>query len=385
VPRTRLHWLRVAISGGLAASLLLSPKLWLTARLYPLTPVASYFKPFPPPWDWVVYGALLALLLPIAVVPRPRHFIAGFVLLAFVLALQDQSRLQPWFYQYLLMLLAIGLSNEQNESQALNTCRFITVAVYVWSGFSKVNPAFPHGSFTNGLPLYAAYAIALIESALGIALMTQRFRQPAILTATAMHLFILWKIGPFGMQYNSVVWPWNLAMIAFLFILFHSPGPTSAREILWARRFPFQQVALLLVGLAPVLSFVNLWDFYPSFALYSRNSNSEDIFVSDRTFEQLPETLKEYVYEVSPNLNRLSITDWSYGELNVPSYPERRIFLNAARSICAIAPNFDTKLVTQLKFSMVDSNRSYTDDCFSTALTTSPLTSVNRKSRPWKR
>jgi hypothetical protein len=52
------------------------------------------------------------------------------------------------------------------------------------------------------------------------------------------------------------------------------------------------------------------------------------------------------------------------GELNVPTYPERRIFMNVARRICYWTANAkDVKLVTQLKFDLADSNRSYSEGC----------------------
>jgi hypothetical protein len=372
--------LRIAISGGCAAGLLLSPKLWLSARSFPLTPVWSAFVPFRAPWDFVVYVALLMLLALIAIMPRPRAFIGIFAMFAFVLVLQDQSRLQPWFYQYVLMLLAIGFAGD--DASGRNTCRFIVLAVYVWSGLSKFNPAFANGTFTRAWPHYVAYTVPLLEYSVGIALLSNGFRKAALIAAAGMHAYILWTIGPFGENYNTVVWPWNVAMIAFLLILFRDTA--APRDIIWNKDFVYHKIVIVLVGIAPALSFVNLWDSYPSFALYSSNSNSAEIFVSDAAFAELPEAIQDYVYDASPDVNRLSITDWSFGELNVPPYPERRIFLNVEKEICDIvSPRSGIKLLTRLKFGFVDSNRSYTDYCYaSTALTTSPPTSVNRKSRP---
>lgn len=348
--------LKVAIVLGCAAGLLLSPRLWLSDRIYPLTPVLSAFPLFPAPWGSAAYCALLLLLLMIAILPRPRIFIMAFAILALILTLQDQSRLQPWFYQYVLMLLAIAFGGERN------TCRFIVAAIYIWSGLSKFNPAFAEGTFTRALPHYAAYAVPLLECAAGVGLLNNRFRKVALVAAIAMHGMILATIGPFGENYNTVVWPWNLAMIAFLLILF--VNPVVPREIIWNKAFSYQTVVLFLVGIAPALSFVNLWDSYPSFALYSGNSNSGEIFLNDTAFEQLPETIQDYVYDVSPNVNRLSITEWSYGELNVPPYPEPRIFLSAERKVCSLLANApDIKLLTRLKFGLVDSNQSYTDTC----------------------
>ena len=60
------------------------------------------------------------------------------------------------------------------------------------------------------------------------------------MAAIAMHAFILLAIGPFGQNSNSVVWPWNIAMICFLLILFWHcrtcrPGNCLAREGVYQR------------------------------------------------------------------------------------------------------------------------------------------------------
>jgi len=381
--QSRSHWLTATVAFGCAASLLLSPKLWLTTRLYPLTPVSPIFVPFHPPYDSIAYFALIAALLLAAILPRPRVPIAAFAVIAVTLALQDQSRWQPWFYQYLLMLLAIGIAGDGKKQSAFNTCRLIVVAIYIWSGISKLNPAFANSTLpsmaetltkSQAFSHAAAVFIPLLEIALGCGLLTKKFRKAALITAIAMHVFILATIGPLGQRHNSVVWPWNLAMIAFVTILFNNREAALPGDIVWGSHFAFHKVVLLLVGIAPVLSVVNRWDSYLSFALYSGNSNSADIFMSDTSFAELPDTLQNYVYDVSPNLNRLSINEWSYGELNVPPYPERRIFANVAGRICSLTANAsDVKLVTQMKFGLADSNRSYSEGCQSlTAESQSP-------------
>ncbi len=83
----------------------------------------------------------------------------------------------------------------------------------------------------------------------------------------AMHACILLAIGPLGHNANTVVWPWNIAMILFLLLLFRHGDP-SASEILWGST-RFHRMALALLGLAPALSFFNVWDSYLSAALYS--------------------------------------------------------------------------------------------------------------------
>ncbi len=84
----------------------------------------------------------------------------------------------------------------------------------------------------------------------------------------------------------------------------------------------------------PALSLVNLWDHYLSSSLYSGNRTSGTIYFDDGVFDRLPEGIQDYVSDEGPNRGSLDINDWSLGELNVPSYPEPRIYRNAGRLIC---------------------------------------------------
>jgi hypothetical protein len=368
----KLALLRITVILALLAGFALSPKLWLSSRLYPLTPVWPFVRPFDSPGDIVVFVGLIALLIAAGVASRREIWVAVFVLLAMV-ALQDQSRWQPWFYQYVLMLLAIALAGEKREAPALNTCCLILAATYIWSGLAKLNPVFAGTTFpwllepflgataarVQWFMSHVGWLAPIVEFGAGVGLLTKRFRELAVFCAIAMHLFVLIAIGPLGRNLNAVVWPWNLAMIAFLVLLFfgrtEEPAP---RDIIWGRAFAFQKIVLVLFAVMPVLSLFDLWDHYLSSALYSGNINSGMVYLNDAVFDRLPDQIEDYVTEEGPNLNRLSIQDWSYGEMNVPAYPETRIYKNAARTICAYAADDPSvELVAQEKLAFVNGNR----------------------------
>ena len=376
--RSRPVWLRISLVAALLAGFALSPKLWLSSRLYPLTPLLSFIRPFPSPLDFVVFFALIASLIAICIKPRRAILIAAFVLIG-LLALQDQSRWQPWFYQYLLMFAAIALAGVKHPAAALNTCCLIVAATYIWSGLSKMNPVFMDTTFpwllqpflgsapasVQNFALHLAWLAPFIEVGAGAGLLTRRFRSLAVFTAIAMHLFILAAIGPLGRGVNQVVWPWNLAMVAFLLVLFfRRSDQLAARDIIWGRAFAFQKIVLVLFGLLPALSAFNLWDHYLSSALYSGNITSGALYLNDAVFDRLPDEIQDYVTEEGPNLNKLDISDWSYGELNVPPYPELRIFKSVANQICGYASSDPSvQLVVEGKLAFVDSGRRWTFPC----------------------
>jgi hypothetical protein len=347
----------------------------LSERVYPLTPVLAILRPIPAPLDYLLYGAMLAMLVAIAVVERPGKLIGLFVPLAMVVAMFDQSRWQPWFYQYLVMLIAVGLGGRES---ALNTCRLVMVCTYFWSGLQKANADFVHnifpfmlGSFAGMVPVELGYVAPLFEVAIGIGLLTRRFRTYAIYAAIAMHAFILLAIGPFGQSSNSVVWPWNIAMICFLVILFWKQPEVSAREIVWPREGIYQRVVLALFGILPALSFFNLWDGYLSSALYSGVRNTGVVYVTDALKERLPKEIVAHIYPSNKaGTGILILRDWSMSEVNAGIYAEPRIYKSLGRYVCGYTRDpSEMKLWIKQSNVLFSADRQVSYDC--PALTTS--------------
>ena len=84
--------LKIAIAAAMFAGLALSPKLWLTVRFYPTTPVLPFLRSIPAPLDYILYGAMLTLLIAIPMLQRPAKLIWLFTALAITVALFDQSQ-----------------------------------------------------------------------------------------------------------------------------------------------------------------------------------------------------------------------------------------------------------------------------------------------------
>ena len=220
---------------GFFVALILSKHVWLTARHFPLVPVFSRLPPIPYPVDYVLLAGLAILLGLIAASTAPKLYISAFLFLLVVLALLDQCRWQPWTYQYSLMLATLAVfywkgGRADDEDAALNICRLIMASVYFYSGLQKLNPTFtvhvfPHlldgeGLLSDSMLQVLAIFPPFIEASIGIGLLIQKFRQLAVVAAVVMHGFVLLKYGPLGFNYNTVVWPWNLTMIALDLILF---------------------------------------------------------------------------------------------------------------------------------------------------------------------
>ena len=324
----RLLWLKRGLVAALLAGLLLSPRLWVSTREYPLVPFSEFLPLLPYPLDYLLFG-LFGGLLVLILIFRGRlegAFVVAALALAVVLVLQDQGRLQPWFFQYSFMLAAVGFFSLRRLSTqgAMNTCRLIVAFTYVWSGLQKAHVSFAENVYpwlteplASHLPSgaasfigYGAYAVPVMETAIGLGLLVRPLRKPAVVGAILMHAFILFTIGPWGHDYNSVVWPWNVAMVAFVLTLFWGPPDNpSFLAVVKPGGSAFRAVVLVLFAFMPMLNFVGLWDSYLSASLYSGSTETGYVYTKDGS-----------------SWTSTRISDKAKEEMNVPSYPEERVY-----------------------------------------------------------
>jgi hypothetical protein len=336
------------IAAALGAGVLLAPRLFLAARAYPRTPILDGWPALGSPLDVAVVVALLAALPGVAIAPRPRWWAAAAAVLALILAADDQSRWQPWFYQYVVMLTALAIARDDGE--ALATWRLVLVGVYLWSGIQKLNATFVTHLFPwlleplapvlpaglHGLLLRGWIVVPLMEIAVALGLLVPALRNAAVVGAIATHVAVLGLLGPLAHRTNAVVWPWNAALAVLAALLFWKDALPASR-VLVPRRLGPHVVALLLFGALPALSFVGHWDDYLSGALYSGNVKAAALSLSDRVAAQLPDAARRHVVRNQVGANVLDVWEWSMGELGAPSYPETRVFRAVAREVCRLA------------------------------------------------
>jgi hypothetical protein len=348
---SRLFWLKSTVLLAFGVGLSMSRALWIGPRSYPPVPVSSLVPAIDGSVAVACYVALF-LLAAIALVKRePKWLIVGFLTIVAVFCLADQTRWQPWVFQYSFLLAAVALgsgSGADGERRALNIARLIVAFTYIFSGLQKANLNFATNDFpwivqpitgvfpsATGLLDALGMAVPLLQVAFGIGLLTLRFRGAALIAAVAMHLFILAMFGPAGLNWNDIVWPWTAAMAIFDIVLFAGAPRVSWREIVWNRQDPCHAAAAVLFVLLPALSFFNLWDSYLSSALYSGNLTEAQIYLSDAGAASLPASIRSHLVRTSPNTNVLNMQRWAVEDLNVTPYPETRVYKAIARNLCA--------------------------------------------------
>lgn len=221
----------------------------------------------------------------------------------------------------------------------------IVAATYVFSGLQKLNLNFINIDFpwivqpiTNVLPAARAPLRALgiaapfIQIGFGVGLLTKKYRRVSLVLAISMHAFILAMFGPFGHNWNKIIWPWTAAMMAFDLLHFTSKQEFSIREIFWT--YPYHMCVLVLFAILPFLSFFNLWDSYLSAALYSGNLTEATIYANDQGRDSLPDGVRAHLVHTSPDTNVLNIQRWAFEDLNVLPYPETRVYKQIAKGVC---------------------------------------------------
>ena len=338
------------------AGVALCPKLWIAARDYPLAPAIPGLR-LAPPFDLLLILGMLLALTAAALASRPLRAMIAAVVLGMGLVCLDQSRLQPWFYEYLLLLSALAwyeaASDGGRKAAALNGCRLLLASIYFWSGAQKLNPHFAREiapwvaqPLLRAVPKLgpAVYAAGLatpwVEAAIGLALLWRRTRTMGIWGAIGMHGLLLVALGPWGRNHNSTIWPWNLMMMGAVVALFWRTPEVSARDILVPKGPALWRVEVAWIVAGPLLSFVGLWDSYMAWGLYSGNHARAVYSVTDTMYGRLPAGAREHVYEDSPGVNTLDIAEWSWDELNAPVYAEPRVYRAIGQALCqyAVAP-----------------------------------------------
>ena len=339
------------MAAALAAGVLLASRLFLATRVFPRVPVLDGWPLLPAPLDAIALGALFVALCGVAFAPGPRWWAAAATALALVLALEDQSRWQPWFYQYVAMLAALAVARDPGDTLA--AWRVVLVGLYLWSGIQKLNATFMTrlfpwlvepvaGALPAGLQqiLRAGWMVVpMTEIAVAVGLLVPRLRNAAVVTAVATHVVVLGLLGPLAHGTNAVIWPWNAAMAALVTLLFWNARSVSALDTLVPRRVGAHAALLAFFMVLPALSLAGRWDAYLSGELYSGNLKVGALSITDAVAARLPDAARRHVMSNRAGANALDLYEWSMGELSVPAYPEERVFRAVARNVCRLADN----------------------------------------------
>jgi len=364
VNKLRLEWVTRAIALFFIIGILLSFDLWLSSRVFPLTPIFNFLK-IKYPFDLALVICLL-VLLGVNLFITNRKIILCTVAVLVVTLMFDQMRWQPWVYIYLLLLLPFTFIDYRRKGFLILTChQIIFSGIYFWSGVHKLNSNFVEYVFKDILSkvfgaesqlfsvlILMGYLLPLIEILVSIALIFPRTRNLGVYLGMGVHFLILICFSPLGVNENSIILPWNAAMMVLITLIFYKNdqkifvhhNQTSEVRIT-------KLVTVLLVWFCPLLNVFNYWDHYLSFSLYSGKINHFYIAIEDSELPKLNERHKKYFAEINglKGGKIIDVQKWALLELNVPFTGQSRVFRNICKPFCSLDISNDALIFLEIE------------------------------------
>ena len=365
----RLRKVMAVFTGLLVAS---TWPLWTPGTEFPDVPWFDWAVRWPPEdWDWL-WLASLGGLLAVQFVPLPtgrrwptvlqRVLLAG----AVMLLPTDQHRLQPWAWQMLLWAVFIGVS--QRPRLALQVVRWMTLSLYVWSAVSKFDAAFfqAHGQllldgltssvglstemWSEGVREGIAVAFPAGELAAALLLAIPRTRRVGLVGAVSMHVCLMLTLGPLGLGHEWGVFVWNAYFIVQNLLVFGTARPTGVPDvpIPSCPNTRLTRLAAIIACILPAYSLVGLWDWWPSWAVYSSRPAVVRLLVNESDLEKLPKSLRPHVGPPEPLSSwcEANLDAWSYDVCRCPMYPQARYRLAVVTAVVG-KPNLEARIIVR--------------------------------------
>ncbi len=337
---------------GLLVSVLASWRLWTTDRLFPQVPFFHKLPLFPHPWDKVFFGFFLLCIVLLLLFRKPRLITIMLVLAGVWFILTDQNRLQPWFFQYLLMLFVVSFYNwrvdePQDYTVIYNSLKIIVAAVYCWSGIQKLKPQFmaetwpwlirPLENICNTETClvihHIGYGIPYLELLIAFCLFFPGSKRIAIPLVIFMHLLVFILLSPLAHYYNQVLWGWHLCMVFVVYFLFAGQAGSKYHHISYLFAFKPVYLILPLCMLMPVFNLSNKW--YSRLPVEPGKSSEMTgiIRLSRAAKSKLPYYLQHLTLSIQNDAHLLPLKHWAMDEIGVPSYPEPLVYTAAEQFI----------------------------------------------------
>ena len=299
----KVNWVRILAIVGVLVLMIYAPKLWITTKVFPVIPLFNWLPIPTAPLDYIL-GGFFFLIQVIYIFQNKRWQGWTIILLYVFLALIDQNRLQPYFYQSFLTIFAIEIFNRKViTKKVLYAIILIFFATYFWSGIQKVNEAFyiqwlsalnKHFSFLPQWFLVAfTYAVPWLEALMGVLLLFNKTRKFGVLFILSMHGIITFLLFYLGYGYNVV--PWNIQNMLSVVIIFWSLKTINPFDF-FITFFNKQKIAILIFTIALPLAnnLTGVYDSLLSFHFFTADLNYYNVFINEELEDALPEHIQRF-------------------------------------------------------------------------------------------
>lgn len=328
---------------GILLSVLLSFNLWCGERFFPKVPVFDNFIGFTGIYDYINISVLIILII-LSLFDSKRYAVILLLLWSIYLCIDDQNRLQPWFFMYNVILLVWlfykkRVDEPNNYHAVFISMQFILAGVYIYSGLQKMNSNFVSDTYPwfisplenlfseRQMNLFYRFGsiFAYIELLFGFLVLFKPLRFIILPLILFMHIIIIILLSPLGLNQNHVVIPWNCVMIILNLLLFANVKRERFYDFTMLFKTVHFYIVILIIFILPFFSFNNRYDSYLSSSLYSGNTNQISIKISQTGFQKLPFYVKHFT-KIDGEFYQLNLKLWANTELGAPCIPEFRVF-----------------------------------------------------------
>tara|TARA_R110002073_G_scaffold334200_3_gene523237 strand:- start:2699 stop:3808 length:1110 start_codon:yes stop_codon:yes gene_type:complete len=352
----KINWVRIIALLSTLTLMMYAPKLWLTAKVFPVVPLfdwlpipTGFFDTF---FWWLFFGSQVIYIF------LNKRWLGWLVLLTYLyLAFVDQNRLQPYFYQSALTILAIVIFPKKTDAKKiLYAIILIFFATYFWSGIQKLNDAFyiqwlnalnKHFSFLPQWFLKAfTYAVPWLEASMGVLLLFNRTRKFAVLFILGMHSIITFLLFFLGYGYNVV--PWNIQNMISVVILFWSLKTFNPFEFFFSQLDKQRVLILFMVVVLPISN--NLFGVYDkllSFHFFTADLNYYNVIIGEDLQDKLPGHIQQF-YRNHEGQTYIQINEWAQKDNKVLFHPEERSIQYIDEYLRSFSDNPDQENLTTL-------------------------------------
>ena len=326
-----MFWLIVKVMGW---------RMWTAYRLFPTAPVFESLDQIPPVIHIILFAFSLLCIALLLFFDKNKFIMVGLLMIEICSCLLDQNRWQPYEYQCLFIVF-IFLVNVNRPKLILALLTILFASTYVYSGLGKLNGSFLHSiwmqtilksflkipsNIAGSRYLYhAGYLLGLFELVAGIGLLFSKTKKAAAIVLILMHLFILILLGPLGLNYNNIVWPWNLVMMMYIYFVF-----VKKQESKINLKYAFTGWNKLVFAawcILPALHFIGYWDGFLSSSMYSGKAPKMIICIADTSkCKQLRTFYGMGGYKICNGQACIELQNWAITETNAIPNPEIRIY-----------------------------------------------------------
>ena len=346
--KIQLKWIFRVILVGLLAQMMLSGQLWWKSEgVLPYLPLFFTEGAWLEKSSIVLFPAFLLLVLINFCLPQKKIFLKFLLLSGVLLILGNIHRFQVWFYFYGLILFLYLWKQYTSAEVLIATLRGVVAGVYSWSGLHKFNNYFVEDIFPwliepleflfHSLPSECAYGAGGVELLIGIGLLLSPTRNISVVCSIIFHIIILGLLGPFGHNWNPVVWPWNLVMPLLVFLLFFEKEKlTLNNRVFTLRSFP---AGLLVLGIVWILPAFNYLGFTPeqlSFKMYAGSQPEIVLYYGEKDrglMKEHPTIHGALPSETSPRY-RVVLDDIAFVEWGTPLFTTPTTARKIAQQFC---------------------------------------------------